>query len=454
MTLIDHDGGPLRVYELRRTLASALRFEPRLARWHCWGDGLGNASGTRLGSRHANTSLSRCEKAAAAALRLPDPQPATWETAPLALRRSLSSKGQRQLDRLVASTTPDPSGTVTVAFAAYPHTHLLLNWLVATNRTFLGRGLASVVVVCGDARLAGLLATADAQGPRHFYDADPVFARPAPNRFTSRRMGMMQHAELMRAAVASGFLAHGVHVLLSDVDAVPTRNDERLFGPGAVAVSTASDVVSSPALFPAEAVNAWGVAVCCGWLWLRGGAPRVLSLLQRTFDLFFQLKPKDGQIAMNRILVGDGAIWFVPPNARSRTGAISGGGDLFGWAVFQRTGLRMAMLSACVVNRAPCGGKGMPMGRLPIAPGCAGASVIHCRMGNGAKSKALREGGVWHLGPRALADKWDELDRKSTAKAPKCAAVFDLKCHLPDALVVPLPASAGLTGLLDSLTRS
>ena len=57
-------------------------------------------------------------------------------------------------------------------------------------------------------------------------------------------------------------------------------------------------------------------------------------------------------------------------------------------------------------------------------------------------------------GTRALADKWDELDRKSTAKAPKCAAVFDLKCHLPDALVVPLPASAGLTGLLDSLTRS
>ena len=77
-------------------------------------------------------------------------------------------------------------------------------------------------------------------------------------------------------------------------------------------------------------------------------------------------------------------------------------------------------------------------------------------MGNGAKSRALREGGVWHLGPRALADKWDELDRKSTAKAPKCAAVFDLKCHLPDALVVPLPASAqiGLTGLLDSLTRA
>lgn len=401
--------------------------------WTCYG------FGAHADRKHATPELQECDAKAAAAIDLPPP------AAVPSLRHVLSADGAGQLDALLASTPRDLTGTVTVVFAAYAHVHVLLNWVYAVNGTFGAARLDSVVVVCGDMRIATLLRSV---GKACFYEPQPEFAKPAPNAYTQNRMGMMQHAELIRAAVAMDFLAHGADVLITDVDAVPINADPRILGPGP-ALSSVADIIASQGMMPGDVSAAWGGAgICCGWFWLRGGEPRVLDMLNRTFSRFFQLTPKDGQVAINKVLHGDKPTWYAPPELLQS--------DLFGWAVFDRTGVRLALLSQCVVGRLDCGQERPATRQYPRPGGCLperDVSVVHCQCRNGHKSAELKKGGVWHL-DTGFGKAFDKVDSMTTQKAPSCKVLYDTKCHLPQSIVEPLntPSSgASVPALLETV---
>ena len=159
--------------------------------------------------------------------------------------------------RHAASSAP-PSLILTAA--AYNHLHLLLNWVVALNKTASTSPNASTPgwgVACLDEALHAFLGSFPEEGAGGcYYSMSSV-----PDRYDA-----FTGVGFMKATVVASLIRRGVSVLLMDTDAVPLGYSPLdiipfLWENGSAA---AVDVFASQSSMPEECSDEWGFSLNLG----------------------------------------------------------------------------------------------------------------------------------------------------------------------------------------------
>jgi hypothetical protein len=358
--------------------------------------------------------------------------------------------------RHAASSAP-PSLILTAA--AYNHLHLLLNWVVALNKTASTSPNASTPgwgVVCLDEALHAFLGSFPEEGAGGcYYSMSSV-----PKRYDA-----FTGVGFMKVTVIHALIRRGVSVLLMDTDAVPLapsyspidlipflspRSDQD----GRLA---SVDIFASQSTMPEEASDEWGFSLNLGWIWFRGSSSpgsgsdvdRTCRLLDYTIRHMEHDSPRprtqpergdnpNDQISMNLVLWAAGLQWYHASTSTTASAAATAAKDRgsppaarvldFDWGIVtgrpkgassssssssssslahkvakvlqvdsmgDMVGLKVGISPPKATWRGPCN-----LGDPNFGGGGGGAPFlhnVHCDARNHEKVFAIQRAKVWHL---------------------------------------------------------
>jgi Nucleotide-diphospho-sugar transferase len=193
------------------------------------------------------------------------------------------------------------------------------------------------------------------------------------------RVGSHQELWIKRAEIFAAIAAEGIDFVHSDADAV------WLGSPVKEMFDLGTDLVFSPGtIWPHDVVDQWGFVLCCGLFSVRASSATAAFFETVVSRMATE---RDDQVAVNRALVSDGAVWEAPENCEARFW------DGRSFRVFDRP-----VRGQCGALRVSL----LPHQRFPRLPEISANTVVahplSPKSGEGT-AQELRRLGLWRLPP-------------------------------------------------------